>query len=80
MCNDNSLLSEDITGLVDIRSDDICNSNIQIKLLAGAAVSKNYRTVIIHGLTHKECCKTAIQVENHSPDGSFAQTNPDLKH
>jgi hypothetical protein len=33
VCNDNSLLSDDITGLVNIRSDDICNSNTQIKLL-----------------------------------------------
>ena len=32
VCNDNSLLSNDITGLFDIRSDDICNTNIHIML------------------------------------------------
>lgn len=38
---------------------------------ARAAVSKNCRTVIHHGLTRKKCYKSAIQVENHSPDGIF---------
>ena len=32
VCNDNSLLSDDITGLFDIRSDDIRNTNIHIML------------------------------------------------
>lgn len=38
---------------------------------ARAAVSKNCRTVIHHGLTRKKCYKSAIQVENHLPDGIF---------
>ena len=32
VCNENSSLSDDITGLVDIRSDDLCNSNPQVML------------------------------------------------
>ena len=32
VCNDNSLLSDDITGLFDIRTDDICNTNRHIRL------------------------------------------------
>ena len=43
VCNDNSLLSDDITGLVDIRSDDICNSNRQIRL----SVSKRHDSTMI---------------------------------
>lgn len=38
---------------------------------AQAAVSKNCRTVILHGLTRKKFHKSAIQVEDHSPDGIF---------
>ena len=42
VCNDNSLLSDDITGLVYIISDDICNSNRQIRL----PVSKRHDSTI----------------------------------
>ena len=42
VCNGNSLLSDDITGLVDIRSDDICNSNRHIRL----PVSKRHDSTI----------------------------------
>ena len=42
MCNDNSLLSDDITGLFDIRSDDICNTNRHIRL----PVSKRHDSTI----------------------------------
>lgn len=42
VCNDNSLLSDDITGLVDIGSDDTCNSNRPIRL----PVSKRHDSTI----------------------------------
>ena len=42
VCNDNSLLSDDITGLFDIRSDDICNTNRHIRL----PVSKRHDSTI----------------------------------
>ena len=42
VCNDNSLLSDDITGLLDIRSDDICNTNRHIRL----PVSKRHDSTI----------------------------------
>ena len=42
MCNDNSLLSDDITGLFDIRSDDIRNTNRHIRL----PVSKRHDSTI----------------------------------
>ena len=42
VCNDNSLLFDDITSLFDIRSDDICNTNRHIRLL----VSKRHDSTI----------------------------------
>ena len=42
VCNDNSLLSHDITGLFDIRSDDICNTDRYIRL----PVSKRHDSTI----------------------------------
>ena len=42
VCNDNSLLSDDITGLFDIRSDDIHNTNRHIRL----PVSKRHDSTI----------------------------------
>ena len=42
VCNDNSLLSNDITGLVDIISDDNFNSNKHIRL----PVSKRHDSTI----------------------------------
>ena len=42
VCNGNSLLYDDITILVDIRSGDICNSNNKIRLL----VSKRHDITI----------------------------------